>query len=37
MKLLSERYLNGQVWFTSSEKEGTVFTAAYPIVNSNHR
>ncbi|HEX9653646.1 MAG TPA: HAMP domain-containing sensor histidine kinase, partial [bacterium] len=31
MKLLSERYLKGKVWFTSSETEGTVFTASYPI------
>jgi signal transduction histidine kinase len=31
MKLLSERYLNGQVSFKSDEELGTVFTARYPI------
>lgn len=30
MKLLSERYLQGRVRFTSSQAEGTVFTAIYP-------
>lgn len=30
MKLLSERYLQGRVGFTSSSKGGTVFTAFYP-------
>ncbi len=31
MKLLSERYLNGEVSFRSDEELGTVFTARYPI------
>ena len=31
MRLLSERYLKGNVSFTSSEKEGTTFYATYPI------
>jgi hypothetical protein len=35
MRLLSERYLHGQVSFTSSEANGTVFTAAYPISNGS--
>jgi hypothetical protein len=30
MKLLSERYLNGNVSFTTSPKQGTTFTARYP-------
>jgi signal transduction histidine kinase len=30
VKLLSERYLNGKVSFTSSEDEGTTFIARYP-------
>ena len=30
MKLLSERYLQGRVGFTSSPEAGTVFTACYP-------
>ena len=34
MKLLSERYLQGQVRFTSSPEAGTVFTAVYPRVLS---
>ena len=36
MKLLSERYLQGQVSFTSTQENGTVFTASYPLtLNSN--
>jgi len=31
MKLLSERYLNGQVSFTSFPEEGTTFRACYPL------
>jgi len=31
MKLLTERYLGGQVSFTSDEGEGTVFRACFPI------
>ncbi len=31
MKLLSERYLNGRVEFTSSPEHGTTFTAVYPV------
>lgn len=30
MKLLSERYLKGEISFRSNEKEGTVFNACYP-------
>lgn len=31
MKLLSERYLQGKVYFRSTEDEGTTFYASYPI------
>lgn len=31
MKLLSERYLEGRVTFTSEEDEGTTFRARYPL------
>jgi len=31
MKLLSERYLKGNVTFVSSETEGTTFIASYPL------
>jgi signal transduction histidine kinase len=31
MKLLSERYLKGQVSFTTSPEDGTCFTARYPL------
>ncbi len=34
MRLFSERYLNGRVSFTSTEAEGTIFTAEYPL---NHQ
>ncbi len=37
MKLISERYLNGKVSFTSSEENGTVFTATYPIGDGRFR
>jgi len=30
MRLLSERYLNGEVTFESSPERGTIFTARYP-------
>ncbi len=32
MKLLTERYLHGEVSFTSSRREGTTFRARYPLV-----
>ncbi len=31
MKFLTERYLGGTIEFTSTEEEGTTFTAAYPL------
>lgn len=31
MKLLSEKYLNGRVYFTSNNESGTTFYAEYPI------
>lgn len=31
MKFLTERFLGGTISFTSSEEEGTVFTARYPV------
>jgi len=31
MRLLSERYLEGHVGFTSNQKTGTTFTATYPL------
>jgi sensor histidine kinase regulating citrate/malate metabolism len=31
MKLLSQRYLGGDVSFTSSEEGGTTFKARYPL------
>ena len=31
MKLLTERYLKGKVFFISSEKEGTTFYAEFPV------
>ena len=31
MKLLTERYLNGKVSFTSTKKDGTTFYAEYPL------
>lgn len=37
MKLLSEQYLHGHVSFTSSEGNGTVFTAVYPCTPSLSR
>ena len=30
-RLLSERYLKGSVSFTTSQENGTVFTASYPL------
>jgi len=35
MKLLSEQYLHGQVGFTSSKEEGTIFFAEYPLQPPN--
>jgi len=35
MKLLSERYLKGKISFISTKKEGTTFTASYPIIISS--
>ncbi len=34
MKLLGENYLNGEVWFTTNEKEGTTFYIKLPITPS---
>lgn len=31
IRLLTERYLGGQVWFVSSEEAGTTFYARYPL------
>ena len=31
VKLLSERYLQGKVWFTSTPEAGTTFVGAYPL------
>ena len=31
MKLLAERYLGGRVWFTSDDREGTVFNVSVPL------
>jgi hypothetical protein len=31
MKLFGENYLKGRVYFTSDEKEGTIFTVEVPI------
>jgi len=31
MKLLTERYLNGKIEFTSTEEDGTTFYAKYPL------
>ena len=31
MKLLSERYLKGRVWFTTDPEKGTTFFGAYPL------
>jgi signal transduction histidine kinase len=31
IKLFTERYLGGRVWFTSSPEEGTTFTACLPL------
>ena len=31
MKFLTERYLGGDISFTSSEEAGTTFTARYPL------
>jgi signal transduction histidine kinase len=31
IKLLTERYLNGKVWFTTSPEGGTTFTCQYPL------
>jgi len=36
MKLLTERFLRGTIEFTSSEAEGTTFTASYPLVLRTH-
>lgn len=35
MKLLSKRYLKGDVTFITAEKGGTVFTASYPYVKAD--
>jgi len=31
MKFLTEKYLGGTIWFSSSEAEGTTFVARYPV------
>jgi signal transduction histidine kinase len=31
MKLLTERYLKGSIYFSTSEKDGTTFIAEYPV------
>jgi hypothetical protein len=31
MKLISERYLKGKIYFTTSEENGTTFIAEYPV------
>ncbi len=31
MKLITERYLKGKIFFSTSEKEGTTFIAEYPV------
>jgi nitrogen fixation/metabolism regulation signal transduction histidine kinase len=31
MKIITERYLKGNIYFTTSETEGTTFTAEYPV------
>jgi signal transduction histidine kinase len=36
MKLLSERYLKGRISFTTSQEEGTCFTARYPLRLESH-
>jgi len=36
MKLITERYLNGKIYFTTSEKEGTTFIAEYPANFNKH-
>jgi len=33
MKMLSERYLHGNVWFTSNPESGTTFYAEFPLSN----
>jgi len=35
MKYLTEKYLHGHIGFTSSEKDGTTFTASYPLALMN--
>jgi len=37
MKLISERYLNGRIFFSSSEEKGTIFTACYPLTNDRKK
>jgi signal transduction histidine kinase len=32
IKLLTENYLNGRVWFTSSDEAGTAFHVSYPLL-----
>ena len=36
MKLITERYLKGKIYFTTSEKEGTTFIAEYPANFNKH-
>jgi len=34
MRLLSERFLNGRVYFNSDKENGTTFYAEYPLVSA---
>ena len=32
MKLFGEKYLKGEVWFTTSEEKGTTFHVSVPLL-----